>query len=66
MLFLLGLLVGLLAGITVRIRYLRQEIAATTGPRRRRVELRPGTLRAELSLGTGARLSALSRGGLHA
>ena len=62
----LGLLAGLLVGMTVCSRYLRQEISAPTGPRRRRVELRPGTLRAELSLGTGARLNALSRGGLHA
>ena len=64
MLFLLGVLLGSVVGVSVCVRYLRQEIAAAIGPRR--AELRPGPLRAELSLGTGARLSAASRGGLHA
>jgi hypothetical protein len=51
----------LLIGAAVCARYLRQEIAASIGPRLRRIELQLDTLQAELNLATEARLAALSR-----
>ena len=68
MVILLGLLMGLLIGATVCARYLRQEIAANTGPRLRHIEQQLETLRselntlhAELNLATEMRLAALSK-----
>jgi hypothetical protein len=66
MVILLGVLMGLLAFAAVYVSYLRQEIAAHTGPRLRRSELRLGTVSAELNLATKARLPALNKGVLHA
>jgi hypothetical protein len=38
MLFLLGMLIGTIAGCLICIRYLRREIAADIGPRLKRIE----------------------------
>jgi hypothetical protein len=62
---LLGVLMGLLVGAAVCARYLRQEIAADTGPRPRRTGLRFDTLTPGLNLATGARLASLNEGVLH-
>ena len=66
MVILLGALIGLLAFAAICVSYLRQEIAAHTGPRLRRSELRLGTVSAELNLATRARLAALNKGVFHA
>jgi hypothetical protein len=52
---------GLLVGVAVSARYLRQEIAANIAPRLRHIELQLDTLRAEVNLATEVRLAALSR-----
>jgi hypothetical protein len=56
---LLGVLMGLLVGVAVCARYLRQEMAASIAPRLRHIELQLDTLRAELNLATEARLAAM-------
>jgi uncharacterized membrane-anchored protein YhcB (DUF1043 family) len=61
MAILLGVLIGLLIGAALCVRYLRQEVAANIGPRLRHIEQQIETLRAELSLATEVRLAALSK-----
>jgi hypothetical protein len=65
MAILVGVLMGLLVGAAVCARYLRQEIAADTGPRLRRTGLRLSMLTPGLNLATEARLAALNKGVLH-
>lgn len=48
--FLLGALIGVLAGGALCVRYLRQEIAADIGPRLRRVQLQLDSLESALNL----------------
>ena len=48
--FLLGALIGVLAGGALCVRYLRQEIAADIGPRLRRLQLQLDSLESALNL----------------
>jgi hypothetical protein len=48
--FLLGALIGMLAGGALCVRYLRQEIAANIGPRLRRLQLQLDSLESALNL----------------
>lgn len=48
--FLLGALIGVLAGGALCVRYLRQEIAADIGPRLRRLQLQMDSLESTLNL----------------
>jgi hypothetical protein len=61
MIFFLGMLLGVLAGCAVCIRYLRQEMAANVGPGLRQIQLRLETLDAEINLALATRLAELSR-----
>jgi uncharacterized protein YneF (UPF0154 family) len=56
----LGILLGLLAGMFLCARYLRQEIAANIGPRLTHIERQLETLQSELNLDAVTRLAALS------
>ena len=62
MIFLLGLLTGVLGGGALCVRYLRQEIVADIGPRLRRVQVQLDNLDAEINLALATRLADLSRG----
>lgn len=62
MIFLVGLLIGVLVGGALCVRYLRQEIAADIGPALRRVQMQLDTLDAEINLVLTTRLTDLSRG----
>lgn len=50
LIFLLGTLIGLLAGGALCVRYLRQEIAADIGPRLRRLQLQLDSLESAINL----------------
>ena len=50
LIFLLGALIGMLAGGALCVRYLRQEIAADIGPRLRRLQLQLDGLESTLNL----------------
>jgi hypothetical protein len=50
LIFLLGALIGMLAGGALCVRYLRQEIAADIGPRLRRMQLQLDSLESALNL----------------
>jgi hypothetical protein len=56
----LGVLLGLLAGMFLCARYLRQEISANIGPRLTHIERQLETLQTEVSLDAATRLAALS------
>lgn len=62
MIFLIGLLLGVLGGGALCVRYLRQEIAADIGPRIRRVQMQLDNLDTEINLALATRLLDLSRG----
>lgn len=51
MFFLLGMLIGTIAGCLICIRYLRREIAADIGPRLRRIERQLDNLETAVNLG---------------
>jgi hypothetical protein len=57
---LLGVLMGVLAGMFLSARYLRQEIAANIGPRLARIERQLEILQSEINLDAATRLSRLS------
>ena len=61
MIFLIGLLLGLLAGGAVCVRYLRHEIAADLGPGLKRVQMQLDNLDTEINLALATRLADLSR-----
>jgi len=61
MIFLVAVLVGMLAGGAVCVRYLRQEIAGNIGPRLRRMQLQLDNLEAEINLAMTTRLVELSQ-----
>ena len=61
MIFLIGLLIGVLGGGALCVRYLRQEIAADIGPRLKRVQMQLESLDAEINLALATRLADLSR-----
>jgi hypothetical protein len=50
LIFLLGMLIGVLAGGALCVRYLRQEIAADIGPRLRRLQVQLDSLESALNL----------------
>ena len=64
MLFVLGMLIGTIAGCLICIRYLRREIAADIGPRLRRIELQLDNLETAVNLGMVTRYADMA-GGLH-
>ena len=64
MIFLIGLLLGILGGGALCVRYLRQEIAADVGPRLRQMQMQLDNLNRELNLALATRLADLSRGDL--
>jgi uncharacterized protein YneF (UPF0154 family) len=56
----LGVLMGLLAGMFLSARYLRQEIAANIGPRLEQIQQQLQSLQAEVSLDSATRLARLA------
>ena len=56
----LGVLIGLLAGMLLCARYLRQEMAANIGPKLEHIEQQLRTLQAELNLDSATRLARLT------
>ena len=61
MIFLIGLLLGVLGGGALCVRYLRQEIAADVGPRLRQMQMQLDNLEREINLALATRLADLSR-----
>jgi hypothetical protein len=61
MIFVIGLLIGVLGGGALCVRYLRQEIAADIGPRLKRVQMKLESLETEINLALATRLEDLSR-----
>jgi hypothetical protein len=61
MIFFLGMLLGVLAGCAVCMRYLRQEMTANLAPGLRQIQVRLETLDAEINLALVTRLAELSR-----
>ncbi len=62
MLFLLGTLIGTVAGCLICIRYLRREIAADIGPRLRRIERQLDNLDTAVNLGMVTRYAEMAGG----
>jgi hypothetical protein len=60
LIFLIGSLLGLVAGCAVCIRYLRREIAADIGPRLRRIQAHLDNLEAQLNLALISRYVEIS------
>ena len=58
--FLLGTLLGVLAGCLVCVRYLRREIAADIGPRLQRIQLQLDNLETGLNLALVTRYADLT------
>ena len=56
----LGVLLGLLVGMFLCARYLRQEISANVGPRLAHIERQLDTLQTEVNLDATTRLATLS------
>jgi hypothetical protein len=65
LIFLVGALVGMLAGGVLCVRYLRHEIAADIGPRLRRVQLQLDNLEAAIDLALATRYAELSKRPMH-
>jgi hypothetical protein len=61
MIFVVGALLGTLAGGALCVRYLRREVAADIGPRLRRIELQLGTLESATNLALFTRYAELER-----
>jgi len=61
MVFLIGLLIGVLGGGALCVRYLRQEIAADFGPTLRRMQVQLQNVDTEINLALTTRLADLSR-----
>jgi hypothetical protein len=61
-LFLLGMLIGAIAGCLICIRYLRREIAADIGPRLRRIQLQLDNLETAVNLGMVTRYADMASG----
>jgi hypothetical protein len=62
LIFALGILLGILAGGALCVRYLRHEIAADIGPQLRRMQGQLDTIEATLNLAVMTRYSELSAG----
>jgi ABC-type lipoprotein release transport system permease subunit len=60
LIFLLGLMIGVLIGGGLCVRYLRREIAANVGPQLRQLNLKVETLESVLSLALATRHSELA------
>jgi len=60
LIFVLGALLGVLAGGGICVRYLRREIAADIGPQLRRIRLQLDTLEATVNLALMSRYAELS------
>ena len=60
LIFLVGTLLGVLAGGTLCVRYLRSEISADIGPRLRRMQLQLDSLEAAVDLAFMTRYADLS------
>jgi hypothetical protein len=58
--FLVGILLGALAGAMLCVRYLRQEIAGNLGPQLRRIQAQLDALEAEVGLALQIRHAELS------
>lgn len=56
----LGVLIGLLGGMILCAKYLRQEMAANIGPKLQHIEQQLRTLQAELDLDSATRLARLT------
>ena len=61
MIVLVAVLIGILTGGAVCVRYLRREIAGDIGPRLRRMQLQLDNLEAEIQLAITTQLTQLSR-----
>jgi hypothetical protein len=61
MIFLVGALLGVLAGGALCVRYLRREVAADIGPRLRRIEVQLATLESATNLALFTRYAELGR-----
>ena len=61
MIFVLGALLGILAGGALCVRYLRREVAGDIGPRLRRIQIQLDNLEAEVTLAMATRLAEISR-----
>ncbi len=57
---LLGLVIGLLFGALLCIRFIRQEVAADIGPRLRAIQAQLDAIEAELGLAIGTRYAEAS------
>jgi hypothetical protein len=66
LIFVVGALLGVLAGGAVCVRYLRHEIAADVGPQLRRLQLQLDNLEAAVNLALITRYAELSAGPLRA
>lgn len=66
LIFLVGTLLGVLAGGTLCVRYLRSEISADIGPRLRRMQRQLDSLEAAINLALMTRYADLSTGVPHA
>ncbi len=62
MLFLLGMLIGTIAGCLICIRYLRRELTADIGPRLRRIEVQLDNLETALNLAIVTRYADMAQG----
>jgi hypothetical protein len=60
--FLLGMLIGAIAGCLIRVAYLRREIAADIGPRLRRIQLQLDNLETAVNLGMVTRYADIASG----
>jgi hypothetical protein len=60
LIFLFGSLLGLVAGVLLCIRFVRQEVAGDIGPRLRRIQLQLDALEAEVGLVIGTRYAEVS------
>lgn len=60
LIFLVGALLGVIAGGALCVRYLRREIADDIGPKLRRVQVQLDNIEAELNLAIATRRAELS------
>lgn len=60
LIFLVGILLGALAGAMLCVRYLRQEVSGHIGPQLKRIQSQLDTLAAELNLARETRYAEIS------
>jgi len=66
LIFLVGVLIGVLGGAMLCVRYLRHEVAANIGPRLRRVQAQLDNLETAVNLALVTRYAELSKPPPHA